>query len=137
MISASDDIGRYFIYLTNWGITLCMITTVLGAILVAVWYYHPEYSGKFICIRVEIKKIKQMVFTMTHYGKLGTFSITKLPCLWEWGNLNGACKICNFLLQYSIIYTFHYSWIKLKLNGNIIDWLKGKKNYIFKYLIVC
>lgn len=47
MLSASDDIGRYFIYLTNWGITLCMITTVLGAILVAVWYFHPEYSGEW------------------------------------------------------------------------------------------
>lgn len=46
MLSASDDIGRYFIYLTNWGITLCMITTILGAILVAVWYFHPEYSGE-------------------------------------------------------------------------------------------
>ncbi|KAH8410023.1 hypothetical protein KR009_004262, partial [Drosophila setifemur] len=37
----------YFIYMTNWGIWMCMLTNLLGAILVTVWHYHPEYAGKF------------------------------------------------------------------------------------------
>ncbi|XP_058059006.1 protein rolling stone-like [Anopheles bellator] len=36
--------GKYFIYLTHWGILLCMVTTVMGAVLVKIWYFHPEYS---------------------------------------------------------------------------------------------
>lgn len=39
--------GLYFIYLTNWGIMLCMVTTMLGAILVCTWYLHPEFAGKW------------------------------------------------------------------------------------------
>lgn len=38
--------GLYFIYLTNWGIMLCMVTTMLGAILVCTWYLHPEFADR-------------------------------------------------------------------------------------------
>jgi len=38
--------GYYFIYLTNWGIMLCMTCTVLGAILVTAWHFHPELSSR-------------------------------------------------------------------------------------------
>ena len=40
------EFSKYFIYLTHWGILLCMGTTIMGAILVMVWHFHPEYSGK-------------------------------------------------------------------------------------------
>ncbi|KAL7739157.1 hypothetical protein ACLKA6_010380 [Drosophila palustris] len=38
----------YFIYMTNWGIWMCMLTNLLGAILVTIWHYHPEYSDKLL-----------------------------------------------------------------------------------------
>ncbi|KAJ6646413.1 Protein rolling stone, partial [Pseudolycoriella hygida] len=41
----AHDFGFYFIYLTNWGIILCMITSVYGAILVSYWHFHPTYAG--------------------------------------------------------------------------------------------
>jgi len=50
----------YFIYMTNWGIWMCMLTNLLGAILVTIWHYHPEYAGKFynkICIYIFINCI--------------------------------------------------------------------------------
>uniref|UniRef100_A0A182NUY7 Uncharacterized protein n=1 Tax=Anopheles dirus TaxID=7168 RepID=A0A182NUY7_9DIPT len=44
-----DEFSKYFIYLTHWGILLCMGTTLMGAVLVMIWYFHPEYSGKLTC----------------------------------------------------------------------------------------
>ncbi|KAI8119300.1 Protein rolling stone, partial [Lucilia cuprina] len=38
----------YFIYMTNWGIMLCMITNVYAAILVTIWHFHPEYADKLL-----------------------------------------------------------------------------------------
>lgn len=43
---ARDDFRYYFIYLTNWGIILCMITSVYGAILVTYWHFNSRYAGK-------------------------------------------------------------------------------------------
>lgn len=37
----------YFIYMTNWGIMMCMITNVYAAILVTIWHFHPEYAGEY------------------------------------------------------------------------------------------
>lgn len=39
-------IGYYFIYLTNWGIMMCMLCTALGAALVTTWHFHPELAQK-------------------------------------------------------------------------------------------
>uniref|UniRef100_A0A336MIU4 CSON012951 protein n=1 Tax=Culicoides sonorensis TaxID=179676 RepID=A0A336MIU4_CULSO len=36
----NNPFGYYFIYLTNLGIILCMICTLLGAILVTIWHFH-------------------------------------------------------------------------------------------------
>jgi len=44
--NGAENLGYFFIALTNWGICLCMICSIYGFILVAVWYYHPEYSQK-------------------------------------------------------------------------------------------
>ncbi|XP_034474142.1 protein rolling stone [Drosophila innubila] len=38
----------YFIYMTNWGIWMCMLTNLLGAILVSIWHHHPEYADKLL-----------------------------------------------------------------------------------------
>lgn len=40
--------GMYFIYLTNWGIMMCMLTNALGAILVSIWYLHPEFADRVV-----------------------------------------------------------------------------------------
>lgn len=58
---------KYFIYLTHWGIMMCMGTTVMGAILVARWYFHPEFSDK-ICNCEEMPrafKIYWMIHNIT------------------------------------------------------------------------
>lgn len=98
MLSASEDIGRYFIYLTNWGITLCMITTVLGAILVAVWYYHPEYSGKSL---VFLYFFLSSCIVKRNISEAPSIVVSKLPTasaslLLVGGNINGACNIQKF-----------------------------------------
>lgn len=38
------DWGIWFIYLTHWGVLLCLSTTILGAIIVTTWHFHPEFS---------------------------------------------------------------------------------------------
>ncbi|XP_037958319.1 protein rolling stone [Teleopsis dalmanni] len=50
MINQEDQgsFWLYFIYMTNWGIILCMLTNLLGAILVTTWHYHPEYADKLL-----------------------------------------------------------------------------------------
>lgn len=40
------DFGIFCIYLTHWGIVMNMITGIMGAVLVTVWHFHSEYSGK-------------------------------------------------------------------------------------------
>uniref|UniRef100_A0A1B0CZ86 Uncharacterized protein n=1 Tax=Phlebotomus papatasi TaxID=29031 RepID=A0A1B0CZ86_PHLPP len=42
----ASDWGFYFIYLTNWGIVACTITTTMGAILVSLWHFHPQFSAR-------------------------------------------------------------------------------------------
>ncbi|KAH8245073.1 hypothetical protein KR032_004429, partial [Drosophila birchii] len=41
----------YFIYMTNWGIWMCMLTNLLGAVLVTVWHYHPEKADKLLNVK--------------------------------------------------------------------------------------
>lgn len=43
----------YLIYMTNWGIWMCMMTNLMGAILVTIWHYHPEYAGKISIISLK------------------------------------------------------------------------------------
>uniref|UniRef100_A0A1L8D935 Putative conserved plasma membrane protein n=2 Tax=Nyssomyia neivai TaxID=330878 RepID=A0A1L8D935_9DIPT len=52
-----SDWGYYFIYLTNWGIIACMVTTTMGAILVTLWHFHPQFSA-----RVESEGVVPTVF---------------------------------------------------------------------------
>lgn len=48
-IQSWQAFGWYLIYLTDWGILLCMCTAVFGALLVSVWYFHPEYADQVRC----------------------------------------------------------------------------------------
>lgn len=41
-------IKYYFIYLTNWGILLCMTCTWLGFALVVAWHFHPELPARIV-----------------------------------------------------------------------------------------
>ncbi|XP_053662615.1 protein rolling stone-like [Anopheles marshallii] len=62
-----DEFSKYFIYLTHWGILLCMGTTVMGAVLVMIWYFHPEYSER-VCNSDEMPnsfKVYWMVHNIT------------------------------------------------------------------------
>lgn len=40
--------GKFFIFLTDWGFLLCMITCVYGAVLVSINYCRPFDSGKLV-----------------------------------------------------------------------------------------
>ncbi|XP_055639296.1 protein rolling stone-like [Toxorhynchites rutilus septentrionalis] len=78
-----DDWGKYFIYLTHWGILMCMATTVMGAALVARWYFHPEYSDK-ICDCEEMP---------------ATFKI-----YWMMHNITLIVSICITIIYWSILH---------------------------------
>ncbi|XP_067621784.1 protein rolling stone isoform X3 [Eurosta solidaginis] len=45
---SSTNFWLYFIYMTNWGVMLCMFTNILGAVLVTLWHFHPEYADKLL-----------------------------------------------------------------------------------------
>ncbi|KAH8255521.1 hypothetical protein KR038_004957, partial [Drosophila bunnanda] len=70
----------YFIYMTNWGIWMCMLTNLLGAVLVTVWHYHPEsadklLNGSFSYFRVYwgmhiISLVLSIVITIIYWGIL-------------------------------------------------------------------
>ncbi|XP_059616897.1 protein rolling stone-like [Phlebotomus argentipes] len=55
--ATASDWGFYFIYLTNWGIVACMVTTTMGAILVSLWHFHPQFSA-----RVEVEGVVPTAF---------------------------------------------------------------------------
>lgn len=42
-------LGKFFIYLTHWGILINMITGIYGAVLVSLWHFHRKYNGKYFC----------------------------------------------------------------------------------------
>lgn len=48
-----SPLGFFFIYLTHWAIILNMIVGIYGAILVAMWHYHPEYAGKLLLLHIQ------------------------------------------------------------------------------------
>ncbi|XP_055903213.1 protein rolling stone [Eupeodes corollae] len=39
---------HFFIFLTNWGILMCMFTNLLGAVLVSIYHFHPEYEDRLL-----------------------------------------------------------------------------------------
>lgn len=39
----TDKFWYFFIYLTNWGLILCTICTVYGALLTTTWHYNKKY----------------------------------------------------------------------------------------------
>lgn len=39
------NVGYFFIYLTHWGIMINMVVGVMGAILVTIWHFNPEFKG--------------------------------------------------------------------------------------------
>lgn len=43
-----DANAYYFIYLTHWGILMCMFTNLLGALLVTIYHIHPEYEERLL-----------------------------------------------------------------------------------------
>lgn len=77
-----EDWGKYFIYLTHWGVMMCMATSVLGAVLVARWYFHPEYSEK-ICNCEDMPRIFKVYWTMHNVTLVMSICITVI----YWGIL--------------------------------------------------
>ncbi|XP_037048666.1 protein rolling stone-like [Bradysia coprophila] len=58
-----EDFRFYFIYLTNWGIILCMITSVYGAILVTYWHFNSRYADR-------ISECNDMPFAFKFYWSI-------------------------------------------------------------------
>jgi len=38
--------GRWFIFLTDWGFTLCLFTCTYGAVIATIYYFNPSYFGE-------------------------------------------------------------------------------------------
>lgn len=72
---SSEDWAKYFIYLTHWGILLCMATSVFGAALVARWYFHPEFSDK-ICSCEEMPRVFKVYWMMHNITLILSICIT-------------------------------------------------------------
>lgn len=45
-IQKPSSIGKFFIYMTRWGLTLNFIVGIYGVILVTVWHKSEEYRSK-------------------------------------------------------------------------------------------
>ncbi|XP_068139993.1 protein rolling stone-like [Drosophila tropicalis] len=41
--------GRWFIYLTDWGFTLCTYTAIYGAVITTIYYFRPFYFAPNSC----------------------------------------------------------------------------------------
>lgn len=80
---STEDWAKYFIYLTHWGIMMCMGTTVLGAILVTRWYFHPEFSDK-ICNSEEMPRAFKIYWMMHNITLIVSICITII----YWGILH-------------------------------------------------
>lgn len=39
--------GRWFIYLTDWGFTLCLFTCTYGAVIATIYYFNQSYFGEY------------------------------------------------------------------------------------------
>ncbi|XP_055593397.1 protein rolling stone [Uranotaenia lowii] len=73
--SLNDTLGKYFIYLTHWGILMCMATTVMGAALVTRWYFQPAYSEK-ICNCDEMPRSFKVYWMMHNITLIVSVCIT-------------------------------------------------------------
>lgn len=52
--------GKYFIFLTNWGIMLCLLTQVLAAVLATRWHFN--YEGiRTDCSKTKDKKTSPLI----------------------------------------------------------------------------
>lgn len=45
--------GCYFIFMTDWALLACLMTALYGAVLVTLWTFRTEYSGKYICKSID------------------------------------------------------------------------------------
>lgn len=94
----------YFIYMTNWGIMMCMITNVYAAILVTIWHFHPEYAGEYG------KDHKNLVFAFKVYkifaDKLLNLESLKSPFRIYWGMhiTTLVVSIVITIIYWSILY---------------------------------
>lgn len=110
---SANDLRLYFIYLTNWGILACMITGVMGAVLVSIWYFHPEYSGDLFLIFV-------------YNNKWYTFILNRIS-----DNVNR----CNEMpISFKIYWAIHNATLTLSFVITIIYWVV-LHNGLFIYCI--
>lgn len=48
---------KYFIFVSHWGLAINMITSILGGIVVALWYFKPNYAGKKMSNKISEKHL--------------------------------------------------------------------------------
>lgn len=44
-LKTTEFLKYWFIFLTNWGVVLCLITTFIGSCLVTRWHFDAGYVG--------------------------------------------------------------------------------------------
>lgn len=57
--------GKFFLFLTNWGILLCLLTEILAACLATIWFCNPN----------EIRHERQMPFILKFYWFIYNISL--------------------------------------------------------------
>uniref|UniRef100_A0A0K8TRE5 Putative conserved plasma membrane protein n=1 Tax=Tabanus bromius TaxID=304241 RepID=A0A0K8TRE5_TABBR len=100
---------HFIIYLTNWGILLCFFTCMLGAILVTIWHFHPEYSD-----RVAESKEMPSVFKVYWGMHNTTLSVSIVITIVYWSILyNGKEVSATNLLTHAFnsVFMFIDLWI--------------------------
>lgn len=46
--------GKWFIYLTDWGFTLCFYTCTFGAVIATIYFIRPNYFGKKMIVKSKL-----------------------------------------------------------------------------------
>lgn len=77
------ELGKFFIYLTHWGILINMITGIMGAVLVTIWHFHSDYAGELLFLFSSFRSIILIRIFMSHLNVKSTqveikFCITSL-----------------------------------------------------------
>lgn len=101
-VTKFNEIGKFFIYLTNWGILLCMVCTLYGAILVTLCYFHPKQETKIIIVSNNTNNDSNID------GDVDDNSSRKMPvifkCYWYIHNVTLILSIIITIVYWAILY---------------------------------
>lgn len=64
--------GKFFIYLTRWGILMNMIVAIFGAVLVTCWHFHGNFKG-MLCIHSILLSYTHIVYACRSEAAVSTY----------------------------------------------------------------